>query len=104
MAAPQAAISPIVVVVNGLADLLLDSYSGDNTSIKIEEFFARVRQWLGIHNNRFANVAEQVAVIKYVFSGTAFQWFNNIPVANMPATVNKLQCALLPSLVLLRLD
>ncbi len=46
-------------------------------SIDIEEFFARFGQWLGIHNNRFANNAEQVAAIKYVSSGTALQWFND---------------------------
>ncbi len=60
MAAPQTAASPVVVVVNGLADLLPDNYSGDDTSVDIEEFFARFRQWLGIHNNRFDNTAEQV--------------------------------------------
>ncbi len=86
MAVPQAAAPPVVVVVNRLADLLADSYSVDDTSIDIEEFFARYRQWLGIHNNRFANAAEQVAAIKYVLSGTALQWFNDIPAANMPAT------------------
>ncbi len=91
MAAPQAAAPPVVVVVNGLTNLLPDSYSGDDTSIDIEEFFARFRQWLGIHNNRFANAAEQVAAIKYVLSGTALQWFNDIPAANMLATVNYLQ-------------
>ncbi len=74
-----------------MADLQPDSYSGDNTSVDIEEFFARYKQWLGIHNNRFNNTAEQVAVIKYVLSGTALQWFNDIPAANMPATVSKLQ-------------
>ncbi len=73
------------------ADLLLDSYSGDDISINIEEFFARYRQWLGIHNNRFNNAAEQVAAFKYVLSGTALQWFNDIPAASMPATVNNLQ-------------
>ncbi len=71
MVTPPAAAPPVVVVVNGLADLLPDSYSGDDTSIDIEEFFARFRQWLGIDDNRFANNAEQVAAIKYVLSGTA---------------------------------
>ncbi len=89
--AQQAAAQPVVVIVNGLADLLPDSYSGDDTSVDLEEFFARHRQWLGIHNNRFANSAEQVAAIKYVLSGTALQWFNDIPAANMPASVNNLQ-------------
>ncbi len=91
MAAPKAAAPPVVVVVNGLADLLSDSYSGNDTSIDIEEFFARFRQWLGVHNNRFANTAEQVAAIKYVLSGTTLQRFYDIPAANMPATVNNLQ-------------
>ncbi len=91
MAAPQAAAPPVVVVVNSLANLLPDSYSADDTSINIEEFFARFRQWLGIHNNRFANAAEQVAAIKYVLSGTALQWSNDIPGVNMPAIVNNLQ-------------
>ncbi len=53
MATPQAAAPPVVVVVNGLADLLPDCYSMDDTSIDIEEFFTRFRHWLGIHNNRF---------------------------------------------------
>ncbi len=92
--AQQAAKPAVVVVVNGLADLLPDSYSGDDISIDIEEFFARYRQWLGIHNNRFNNAAEQVAAIKYGLSGTALQWFNDIPAANMSATVNNLQCDL----------
>ncbi len=78
-------------MVNGLADLLPDSYSGDDISIDTEEFFARYRQWLGIHNNRFNNTAEQVTEVKYVLSGTAIQWFNDIPDADMPATVNNLQ-------------
>ncbi len=91
MAAPQAVALPVVVVVNSLVNLLPDSYSGDDTSIDIEEFLARFRQWLGIHNNRFANASEQVTAIKYVLSGTALQWFNGIHVANMPATVNNLQ-------------
>ncbi len=60
-------------------------------SIDIDEFFARYRQWSGIHNNRFNNTAEQVAAIKYVLSGTVLQWFNDIPPANMPSTVNNLQ-------------
>ncbi len=38
MAAPQAAAPPVVVVVNGLAHLLPDIYSGDDTSIDLEEF------------------------------------------------------------------
>ncbi len=46
---------------------------------------------LNIHQNRFANNAERVAEIKYVLSGTALQWLNEIPAANMPATVNDLQ-------------
>ncbi len=80
-----------VVVVNGLADLLPDSYSGDDLSIDIEEFFGKYRQWLHIHQNRFANNAERVAAVKYVLSGTALQWFNDIPAANTPATVNEFQ-------------
>ncbi len=60
-------------------------------STGIEEFFGRYRQWLSIHQNRFGNNAEKVAAIKYVLSGTALQWFNDIPTANMPATVNDLQ-------------
>ncbi len=91
MEAPQSAAPPVLVVVNGLAELLQDSYSGDYTSIDTEEFFARFRQWLKIHNNRFSNIAEQISAIKYVLSGTALQWFNDIPAANMPATVNNLQ-------------
>ncbi len=75
--AQQAAAPPVVVSVNGLADLLLDCYLGDVTSVDIKEFFARYRQSLGIHNNRFANAA-------------ALQWFNDIHAANMPATVNNL--------------
>ncbi len=39
----QAVTPPVVEVVNGLADLLPDSYSGDDTSVDIEEFFARYR-------------------------------------------------------------
>ncbi len=93
--AQHAAAPPVVIVVNGIADLLPDSYSGDDTSFDIEEFFARYRQWLGIHNNRFNNAAEQVAAIKYVLSGTALQRFNDIPAPNIPATVNNLQRDLL---------
>ncbi len=70
--AQQTATPPVVVVVNGLADLLPESYSGDNTSVDIEEFFAKYRHWLGIHNNRFNNAAEQVAAIKYVLSGVRY--------------------------------
>ncbi len=83
--AQQAATPPVVVVVNGLTNLLPDSYSRDDISVDIEEFFARYRQWLGIHNNRFNNVS------KYVLSGTVLQSFNDIPATNMPATVNNLQ-------------
>ncbi len=60
-------------------------------STDIKEFFGRYRQWLNIHQNRFANNAERVAAIKYILSGTALQWFNYIPAANMLATVNDLQ-------------
>ncbi len=90
-AAPAAPAPHVVVVVNGLADLLPDSYSGDATLLDIEEFFARFGEWLGILQNRFGNNAEQVAAIKYVLSGTALQWFNDIPAGNMPGTVNNLQ-------------
>ncbi len=90
-ATPAAQPQVNVVVVNGLADLLPDSYSGDEMSTDIEEFFGRYRQWLNIHQNRFAINAERVAVIKNVLSGTALQWFNEIPAANMPTTVNDLQ-------------
>ncbi len=37
--AQQPATPPVVVVVNGLADLLLDSYAGDDILVDIEEFF-----------------------------------------------------------------
>ncbi len=94
-AVPAAPASPVVVVVNGLADLITDSYSGDDTSIEIEEFFGRYMQWLWINQNRLANNAEQIAAVKYVLSGTALQWFNTIPAGNMPATVNNLQWDLL---------
>ncbi len=90
-AAPAAPAPPVVVVVNGLADMIPDSYSVDDTLIDIEDLFGRYRQWLGINQNRFANNIEQVAAIKYVFSGTALQWFNDIPAGSMPATVNNLQ-------------
>ncbi len=88
---PAAPAPPVIVVVNGLADLIPEIYPGDDTSIDIEEFFASYRQWFGINQNRFANNAEQVAAMKYVLSGTALQWFNDIPAVNMPATVNNLQ-------------
>ncbi len=81
-----------VVVVNGLADLLPASFSGDDMSIDIEEFVRRYRQWLKIHQNRFANNAESLAAVKYVLSETALQWLNDIPAANMPATLNDLHC------------
>ncbi len=51
MAEQQTAALPVVVVVNGLAYLLPDSYYGEDMSIDLEEFFARFRQWLGIYNN-----------------------------------------------------
>ncbi len=86
-----AAAPPVVVVFNGLADLLLDSYSGDDPSVDLKEFFSRFRQWLGIHQNRFAKNADKVGAIKYVLSGIALQWFNDIPQANMPTNVNDLQ-------------
>ncbi len=79
------------MVVHGLANLLPDSYSGDDTSVDIEGFFCRFRQWLGLYRNRFTNNAERVAAIKYVLSGTDLQWFNGLPAANMPATLNNLQ-------------
>ncbi len=89
--APAAPIPPVVVVVNGLVDLLPNSYSGDDMSVDIEEFFGRFRQWLGLHQNRFDTNAENVAAIKYVLSGMALQCFNGIAAANMPATLNDLQ-------------
>ncbi len=88
---PAAAQQVDVVVVNGLADLLPDSYSGDDLSIDIKEFFGRYWQWLKIHQNRFVNNTERVDAVKYVLSGRAVQWFNDIPTANMSATVNDLQ-------------
>ncbi len=90
-AAPAAPPQVNMVVVNGLADLLPDSYSGDDMSTDIKEFFGRYRQWLNIHQNRFANNAKRVTAIRYILSGTALEWFNEIPAANMPATVNDLQ-------------
>ncbi len=71
--AQQAAAPPVVLVVNGLANLLPDSYSGNHTSVDIKENSMGYRQWLGIHNNRFTNVAEQVAAIKYYLSAIALQ-------------------------------
>ncbi len=82
---------PVVVVYNGLADLLPDSYSRDKPLIDTEKFFSRFRQWLGVHQNRFANNADKVGAIKYVLSGTALQWFNDIPQANLPANINDLE-------------
>ncbi len=38
-----------VVVVQGITDLLPDSYSGDNNEVDIEEFFTKYRQWLQVH-------------------------------------------------------
>ncbi len=46
----------------------------------------------GTHE-RFAGDASRVATIKYVLSGTALQWFNSIPAANMPGNVNGLKQA-----------
>ncbi len=93
MALPPAAIpaSPLVVVGNSLADLIPDSYSGDDMSVDIEEFLGKFRQWLSLHQNRFANNAKRVAAIKYVLSGTPLQWFNGTTVANMPTTLDDLQ-------------
>ncbi len=90
-AAPAVPPQVNVVVVNGLADLLPDNYSGDDMSTDIEEFFGRYKLWLNIHQNRFANNAERVAANKYMLSGTSLQWFNEIPAANMRTTVNDLQ-------------
>ncbi len=59
-AAPAAPAPPVVVVVIGLADLIPDSYSGDDTLVDIEENFARYRQWFRINQDRFANNVEQV--------------------------------------------
>ncbi len=92
------------MVFNGLADLLLDSYSGDDPSIDLEDFFSRFRQWLGIHQNRFANNADKVGAIKYVLSGTALQWFNDMPQANMPANVNDLQRDMFAKFRIAKLD
>ncbi len=96
MAQQPVAAPPLLnmVVVNGLADLLPDSYSGD-MSTDIEEFFRRYRHCLNIHQTRFENNSEKVAAIKYVLSGTALQWFNEILAANIHATVNDLQHDLL---------
>ncbi len=44
MVAPQADAPPVVVMVNGLADLLPDSYSENDMPIDIKEFFAWFRQ------------------------------------------------------------
>ncbi len=102
-AAAAALAPPVVVVVNGLADLLPDSYSGDDTSVDIEEFLARFRQWLRIHQNKFGNNAEQVAAIKYVLLGTKTKTktktmkplfyldniFNNFLIFNMVQTKKK---------------
>ncbi len=46
MAQPAAAAPapPVVVVMNGLSDLLPESYSGDDSLIDIEEFFGIFRQ------------------------------------------------------------
>ncbi len=93
MAQPAAAAPapPVVVVMTELSDLLPESYSGNDSSIDTEEFFGSFRQWLGIHINRFATNADLVAAIRYVLSGTALQWFNSIPAANMPANLDLLQ-------------
>ncbi len=82
---------PVVVAYNGLADLLPEGYSGDDPLIDIEEFFIRFRQWLGVHQNRFANNVDKIDAIKYILSGTALQWFNDILQSNLPANVNDLQ-------------
>ncbi len=72
--APAAAPAPPVVVgVNGLADLLSASYSGDEMSVDIEEFSGRFRQCLGLHQNRFGTNAKKATAIKYVLLGTALQ-------------------------------
>ncbi len=88
---PAATAPPVVVVYNVLADLLPDNYSGDDPSIDIEEIFSSFRQWLGVHQNRFAHNSDKVGAIEYVLSGTALQWFNDIPQANLPENVNDLQ-------------
>ncbi len=82
---------PLIVVVNGLVDQIPDSYSVDDMSVDIEELFGRFRQWLALHLTIFANNTERVAAIKYVLSGTSFQWFNDIAAANMPSTLDELQ-------------
>ncbi len=44
-----------------------------------------------MHSERFHNDATKVAGIKYVLSGTALQWYNDLPVGGMSAILNNLQ-------------
>ncbi len=68
-----------------------ESITGDNADIDIEEFFSRFRQCEQLHAARFHNNTSKVGGLKYVLSGTALQWYNDIATGGMPSDLDELQ-------------
>ncbi len=82
---------PQIIVINGFGDLMSETFTGDNAEINVEEFFNRFKQWEQLHAERFHNDATKVGGLKYILSGTALQWYNDIPAAAVPADLDALQ-------------
>ncbi len=83
--------NPDSLVINGFADLMPKTFTGDNADIDIEKYFNRFRQSEQLHAARCHNNATKVGGLKYVRLGTALQWYNGIPTAGMPADLDELQ-------------
>ncbi len=64
---------PWIIVINGFADLMPETFTGDNADIDIEKFFNRFSQWEQLHAARFHSNVTKVGGLKYALSGTALQ-------------------------------
>ncbi len=68
----------VQVPVYGLADMIPETFSGENDSQDTDTFVQRWIDWAKLHTKRFPNDIDKVQSIRLVLSGTALHWYNNL--------------------------
>ncbi len=68
----------VYVIADSLSDLIPESYSGNNPSTDVEDFFGKFKTWVIFHPSRFNTEQAKVNAIRYVLSKDALDWWTNL--------------------------
>ncbi len=80
---------PHIIVISNFADQLI--FTGESLDQDCGEYFRNCRSWEFFHQQRFANNADKVNAFKYMLSRAALLWWNTLPMAQIPATLDALR-------------